>query len=500
MSTSTESLSNAIPSSFFLLPGVKTSRLPHPTKLAFAMAFQDTLHASFLKNGLRYDFITEMAPGVWKIYRKMDRMEYLAHDVTDMLFTSGNQPGVVKDTLTNSLLSPNGHNLLEPLLIILNHENLVSLVDVIQIQVSQSGKVARNRWFTVWNYCDAGNLGNLLVPESWRPPIPGKGEGYPGDETPEKPKDDPNWFEDPTGENSGYVVPPPIPKRKFLPESLCWHVLCSVMKALAWLHDGAGELFRDEDGDFRMKYVDAEWQPMLHRNIAPGNIFLGHPRRGEWYGACRLGNYSELFISSHFKGFGGMPLNPDVTKAIAPPPGKKFTALEDLIAQDRKLGSVHPAQPDQPYTIVSEWRALGEIIQGMMVEPGTWNHVDAIRQRSVQDNLRHADYTAGLKNFVVKLMQLDPWVDIKKEKNPAYGTSYVTSELFCEAWMLFGIFRRARRNAEGQNMFTGEAAATLQWEQDVIEQGITQNSVTSAQNIVAQLDPSKVVVPPTQQT
>ncbi|KAI0188820.1 hypothetical protein EV127DRAFT_319625, partial [Xylaria flabelliformis] len=204
-----------------------------------------------------YELITEVSPKVWKIIRKDDRMEYLAQDVTDALFTD---VGSEAQQLTSygQLFAPNGENLLEQVKKVLNHSNLVSLVDCFALQFSNSGKVGREQWFTVWDYCDAGNLGNLLDVK----------------------------MED--------LFAP-----KFLPESFCWHVLTSVLKALMWLHDGVRDVAVAEDNTWQPVNESLDWQPMLHRNIHPQNIFIGYPRRREWYGPVKLGNYGQLHISGH---------------------------------------------------------------------------------------------------------------------------------------------------------------------------------------------------------
>ncbi|KAI0602170.1 hypothetical protein F4775DRAFT_538681 [Biscogniauxia sp. FL1348] len=469
------------------------------------MEFQDTFADGFFRRALQYEFTTEMAPGVWKIYRKKDRMDYLAHDMTDQLFTATEKPGVVAQTPVNTLLSPRGHNLIEPLLRILNHENLVSLVDVIATQVSQSGKLGRSRWYTVWNYCDAGNLGNLLVPEEWRPPLPGKKEGVSdNDPSPELEElmttlDEDiakYWGEDVYPDASYYnkLGKKISPNRKFLPESLCWHVLCSVLKGLAWLHDGALRIVEDPDtGRMEMDYVDLEWQAMLHRNINPENIFLGHPRRDEWYGACKLGNYSNLVITGFAPGDEGTPLQPDLlfSKPIAPALGKKFTPLVDLIQEDTRVGATYPYQPGQPYTMVSEYRALGEILQAMMVPPGSYDHIENIRKYWVIDNLRNADYSSTLKDFVMVLMQADPWKDPKGDAG--LGRAYTTSTLCLDAWWKFTLWKRS--DPEGKRWFTGEAAARSQREMDRIEKSIVPASVVQMQRVMNEMDPSKLTPP-----
>ncbi|KAI1129360.1 hypothetical protein F5Y10DRAFT_238428 [Nemania abortiva] len=365
-----------------------------------------SVYAHYYENGLRYEFLTEISPNVWKITRKGDRMEYLAQDVTDQLFVDVNsKPQVL--TEYGQLLAPDGHNLIENVKTVLNHPNLVSLVDCFALQFSNSGKRGREKWFAVWDYCDAGNLGNLLLPPQPRP------------------QDQRNEDGDVEMQDAGAE-----PETKFLSESFCWHVLTSLLKALTWLHDGVADIVQGEDGAWRNVGQDIDWSPMLHRNIIPRNVFIGYPRRREWYGPVKLGNYGRLFISGHCQTPGANE-TPTSSKVIAPAPSLRSANLEALVAYDTNYGSVYPRQPDQPYTLVSEYRAVGEIIQGMMVEPTGSKHMTKIRSQSVRMNIQNAKYSGRLKNFVVKLMEFDPWENVADSDEPS--PTYVTSALYREA-------------------------------------------------------------------
>ncbi|KAI0439698.1 hypothetical protein F4803DRAFT_530251 [Xylaria telfairii] len=279
-------------------------------------AFKDA-YIDYYDNGLKYELITEIAPKVWKISRKDDRMEYLAHDITDTLFTDDSK------TPFGQLFAPDGENLVEQVKKILNHPNLVSLVDCFALQFSNSGKRGREQWFTVWDYCDAGNLGNLLVPSV--PSPQGHEPSFKLDD-----KDEDVEMEDAS------------PGKLFLPESFCWHVLTSVLKALMWLHDGVRDV-KVEGYRLKKLHENLDWQPMLHRNIHPQNIFIGYPRRREWYGPVKLGNYGRLYVSGHCQtpGDENMPI---FSKVIGPPPNQKFASLSDAINYDACHGSVYPHQ------------------------------------------------------------------------------------------------------------------------------------------------------------
>jgi len=289
------------------------------------------LHPDDYEAGLRYEFITELSPGVWKISRREDRMEYLAQDVTDSLFASNDTKDL---TPFGELLAPGGHQILHQVKLVLNHSNLVSLVDCFRLQVSSSSNRSRERLFTVWDYCDAGSLGNLLMPSIPRPQEP---QALPAIEDATMEVDTPG---------------PQDQKMKFLPESFCWHVLTSVLKALAWLHDGISEVVETENGAWERRYENLDWQPMLHRDITPQNIFLGHPRRREWYGPVKLGNYGSLVVSGHCQ-TSGIKHKPASSKAIGPPPGQRFARLGDLIAWDATHGALYPHQVSWPFSTLN---------------------------------------------------------------------------------------------------------------------------------------------------
>ncbi|KAI0541954.1 hypothetical protein GGR58DRAFT_454557 [Xylaria digitata] len=403
-------------------------------------AFTDA-YAKYYKDGLKYEFITEISPKVWKIFRKSDRMEYLAQDVTEQCYEHTPGTSLLEQSSFGHLLLADGENLFEPVSAVLNHPNLVSLVDFFIIEFSHDGQLGQDQYFAVWDYCDAGNLGNLLIPSQPRPQDRDSSPGV-------KLEDDDTEMKDAGGDSEKQE------SSKFLPESFCWHVLTSVLRALAWLHDGVHGLIQKEDGMWQRLGGDLDWQPMLHRDISPQNIFIGHPRRREWYGPVKLGNYGRLFVSGHCQTPGDKQV-PTSSKVLAPPPDENFTPLRDLIAFDIKYGSLYPRQPNQPYTMVSEYRALGEIIQAMMVEPTCSRHVKMIQAQPARVNLQDLNYTGRLKNFVVKLMEFDPWDKAagKDEPNPLYATS----ELYREA--LLGVqWFMDTANDEADNLVTPQMA------------------------------------------
>lgn len=157
---------------------------------------------------------------------------------------------------------------------VLNHPNLINPIET-QVDYPFRGtstQVASQQNMLLWDFCDAGTLETLLK----EPPV-----GYVRDLVTQRVK-------------------------HFLPEGLCWHVALSMLKALAWLHEG----HREEDyvewtaagtaeRATRSRTLDPDWMPILHRDIRPGNIFFQHPRGTETYGLCKLGNFHKCFVSGH---------------------------------------------------------------------------------------------------------------------------------------------------------------------------------------------------------
>ncbi|TPX14656.1 uncharacterized protein E0L32_005348 [Thyridium curvatum] len=160
---------------------------------------------------------------------------------------------------------------------LLNHENLISVAGgMVDFEVSSD---VEGRCFLLWDCCDAGSLDNMLQ----HPPV--------------APTD--------TG---------------FLPESLCWHVLLSVLRALCWLHEGqrvdwsfdqtgnsdpfsgSGRSDAEED-EMKVRYTTTSyyteripWIPIQHGSISPANIHFQYPRRSETYGPCKLGNLEHCVV------------------------------------------------------------------------------------------------------------------------------------------------------------------------------------------------------------
>ncbi|RYO77556.1 hypothetical protein DL766_005027 [Monosporascus sp. MC13-8B] len=492
------------------------------------MAFEDPFHST-LESALDYDFVTELAPGVWKVYEKDHKFELLAYDITDQLFTNPEQPWNGKRTELWELLQPdNGAGiLLDSVSQILRHENLVSLVDVVQVRKSNfGGPYSRERWYTIWEFCDAGNLANLLVRDVKsskyidittdggvaRIKVRGAKEDATKEQETKKHakgkgkeirKEDANCERKETRINmqEGHVPPAGertttyidltklqisefLPKfaklqgSRFLPESLCWHVLCSVLKALAWLHDGVTSLkFNEQLGQYiEMGPDDPYWQPILHRNITPANIFFTHPKRHETYGLCKLGNFGQAFVSD---------LSSAEAEAaryiLAPPQGQSFAPLYSLREKAFRYGDAYPPLEDQPYTMTSEYRALGEVILGMMVTPVTSgiDHMSVIRGIPVAASLgyaKRAGYSSKLLLFVQWLMEMsieDMVQQMEKEAGWSRGmdgtgqplVTKCTSALYVWAFKRYLDFRASFDPAR-QDLIMVEEAIHLQRAED----------------------------------
>lgn len=150
---------------------------------------------------------------------------------------------------------------------LLNHENLVSIIGRIDVYPmsrtkEDDNKPENKKTYLVWDFCDASNLSTIFAT-------------YEADNAPDF----------------------------YLPEDLCWHVLRSLLRAVAYLHDGM-YVNRRMEVDPRnplenVIWPEMDWAPILHRDIHATNIFFQHPRGTETYGKCKLGNFANAFVSSH---------------------------------------------------------------------------------------------------------------------------------------------------------------------------------------------------------
>lgn len=197
---------------------------------------------------------------------------------------------------------------------LLNHANLVNIINNISVQVFQGSSEDKVEYFSVWDFCDAGSLSGFMR----RPAGTG---GVPRQEV----------------TADGRI-------KKFLPESLVWHVALSMLKALAWLHEGyrqepciawvGGEPIPQIRGWRAEEEQDGalgeDWMPILHRNIRADNIFFQHPRGSETYGYCKLGNFSEAFVSGHVHNNSGGQVVCSEDDAVSLDKLRQYMAVEDI--------------------------------------------------------------------------------------------------------------------------------------------------------------------------
>lgn len=193
---------------------------------------------------------------------------------------------------------------------IFNHENIISLAGYLRQQPFHS-QVEATEDYLVWDICDAGTLEILFA-----------------DRHSER---EPNCF---------------------LPESLCWHVLMSILRALVWLHDGYRQEVNWASGERQWVQTDAEWMPILHRGINAQTVFFQHPRGEETYGVCKLGKFGKAFVSgvpARRQGAhsGEKPLPHSIGFPIAPRQG--HMGLEDMRGQWKEyLKTGNKASLQQP--------------------------------------------------------------------------------------------------------------------------------------------------------
>ncbi|EXK33381.1 hypothetical protein FOXG_06171 [Fusarium oxysporum f. sp. lycopersici 4287] len=285
-----------------------------------------------------FELVEQVKKNVWIVTRKGDprREKYLASPSSPF----GVKPdGTVDVAQTrreaealNTLLS--SHNQAYTIRQILNHENLVSIVGVIEnwpFNKSQTSDVTpgSNVQMLVWDFGDAGNLSALF-------------RHYPC-------------------KSSEF----------YLPESLCWHVLRSLIRAVTYLHDGKRLIYRPEQLGRHMVRewvsVNTDWFPILHRCIEPRNVWLQHPRGNETYGQCKLGDYSHAAVTCHIV---DGQFNPDTVRsdsngmALATKEG--IWRLDDTrSAYDVPPASI-PSEEDRPYTLGDELWSIGVTVFTMM--------------------------------------------------------------------------------------------------------------------------------------
>ncbi|QPC72589.1 hypothetical protein HYE68_003341 [Fusarium pseudograminearum] len=286
-----------------------------------------------------FEILRKAENNVWIVTRQGDprKEQYLASPSPFGVRPRGDaaQNRQEADAL-KSLLS--NHNQAHTIRQILNHENLISIAGVMQYQVftrQQIPDTERNDvQLLVWDFADAGNLSALF-------------RHYPV-------------------EHSSF----------YLPESLCWHVLRSMIRAVTWLHDGKRLVYRHQSSDPESPLlidwlnVNTDWFSILHRAIEPKNIWFQHPRGTETYGQCKLGDFSTAAVTGHaVDGRNDNKKNdaPDGSCGIALATRQGLKPLEtarEALEGDLNLAAM--GEGDRPYTLRDEIWSIGATVLTMM--------------------------------------------------------------------------------------------------------------------------------------
>lgn len=207
---------------------------------------------------LRDDFNDAQESGSsLEVLRTSDNLVFLASDFSNVY---EEHPNGERTQLAGAILPSVSESMSQ----ILNHYNIISLVDLIHHSLEEpfTENAGPLKDFSVWENMNAGSLDQLLPPLNR---LPG-------------PNDQENWIR--LGRSAPTFQP--------LPEGLCWHVLRSVSRALLWLHYGLKKTHENND---HYETLDQDWQPILIRDVSPSRIWFQHPIRDETYGTCKLGGF-----------------------------------------------------------------------------------------------------------------------------------------------------------------------------------------------------------------
>lgn len=213
-----------------------------------------------------FELLYETEQGIW-FATKRNEYGFPKYIAQPLRILDGSGQEDAEDAAFHKLMY--NSNLGDAIAQIFNHENIISIAGHIKTHpfigtapVAGELQLSRPRNYIVWDYCDAGNLSGIFL-------CMGRSRS-----------------------------PPDF----YLPESLCWHVLTSLLNSITYLHDGK-RLFLDTKapagGERQWLPVDQDWNPILHRAIEPMNIFFQHPRGSETYGLCKLGNFEHAAVTNH---------------------------------------------------------------------------------------------------------------------------------------------------------------------------------------------------------
>lgn len=218
-----------------------------------------------------FELVKELGEDIWIAVRKGEarREQFLAFPSPWENCISEGPAGFPTDRLYEEAKAFNqllyDHNQAWTVRQVLNHENLISIVGVFEhapLVRSQHSNPDSVESYLVWDFCDAANLSAVFR---------------------QHPREDTAFY---------------------LPESLCWHVLRSLTRAVAHLHDGKRLAVEGGVSGSEKQWVstDLDWLPILHRDITPKNVFFQHPRGTETYGQCKLGHYEKMAVTGHAVG------------------------------------------------------------------------------------------------------------------------------------------------------------------------------------------------------
>jgi hypothetical protein len=210
------------------------------------------------------DNTTFLASKVPEVYTKDSPFDPGNPDpnVKTSLNINGNNPPPTYNTQLGSVVIPHASLSLSR---ILNHPNVISLVDIVQSSALTGPVAAAGDYgdITIWEDMNAGSLAYLIRSANSLPEF----------------ADAEAW----------HKLAAPNPSRPSLPETLCWHVLRSISRALLWLHHGV----KETDG-IPGEWVkhDEDWHAILIMDVSPGQIWFKKPgHKGEHYGECKLGGF-----------------------------------------------------------------------------------------------------------------------------------------------------------------------------------------------------------------
>jgi serine/threonine protein kinase len=191
--------------------------------------------------------------------------------------------------------------------------------------------------------------------------------------------------------------PPGIPTSKHsagLTEGLVWHVMLSVLRALAYLHTGQKVHPTKRD-------PPPGWMPIVHNGIRPENIIFEHPISKHSkhlvfrFGACRLGNFARCVVLPTAGEFGSEDPE-DLTDEERTAVAERHEAFGELFYKGEEFGYEAPEiiaedveETHYPGPLSDLW-SLGALGVEMMTCRNVWDLVLEIEFKDkAQANYHH---------------------------------------------------------------------------------------------------------------